>query len=1800
MVGRIGWLVVAGILATASVVGAPPPPLLAQGPACVTEPEPNDSPDTLAFVTGPLCVEGTLPASDQDLLLWDLRPEAAAQPWTITVEGVEGTVTGLQIVSVASAPGVVPIVPGSRVLQLDALPSSFGPVSREGVLLPAGRLVVGISRSTYPDGAEPAQTAYRFSIQPGARLPDPMESEPNDTADAANAVAGAFDLAGDASANPDHLAWTVDGTPEGTAWTLTLTGTIGRSVGISLAGPDGIELAAAQPDAWGVVTLPDLQLPAGTYPLLVSGSPTDPTPYRLTATNGPSITGADAEPNDRLADPVLLDPVVPLARGRIHPAYDRDHYRLTVPPDGAPVMRDIKLLGPDDLRRSICLARMDGITIQCRDDLGGSALRSLVLAPGEYLIVVAGDADAERPYLLRVDETTGTVPDFELEPNDDPASATPFVPSIEMRGLAAAGETDMFRLTTTGEPQLWEVRLAGTGVERLTWIRADGQVLAEGAIDVDSASAVATDLYLVPGDHWFRIGGGGDYRISATPLGPPDPEAEREPNNDAAFAQPYRLGRSQMLGRLPSSVDRDVFRFSLAAPERILVQLEPPVDGAVSMRLESGGQVLARRAAVGPGVPLAMEMLLGPGDHEVWLSGDTPSQGRYRLTLERGDPRLARPDEEPNDRFEQATMVGPSLEVAGELPAGDDSDWFRLPDLDPATPVTIRFSGGVTGATLGDGITEISPAFDPATLVLTSDGTAGITPRLIQVRGSGPYTFELEVSGLIAVPDPDPLLVTATLAITTDSVAAYWPSGQRIGGTLALRNDGSTPLDLTLDAITSHVAWTALPGETAVTLAEGETRQIPLDVTIGPDAWANEPVRIMLRARDTAGAQVTAAAVVTPGGDIDPVAPEQAWSVPAALLGGLDVASLALGAVTIPAIDPVEEDQLHDGKAHTGLGFSQSVTSLPITLGVDLAGDAPVPVAGFGIDPQAAEAFPGDVPREVELLLSTDGVTYASALTVTISTRMGDQWFVLPEPVPATHAQLHITSVQGGGFAQVILGEWKVIATPGTAPASTPIDLAQPIRGGHIAWMEPQSPDPAWFAQWLDEDPLFTQLYLEAGINVSWAVGFTNARAAQVTELQWLDPVPSTDGQRFAAVEVEASLEGAAGPWRPLGTWMLERAEDGTVAPFLTAQPEWARYLRFTGQGPRKGTLYWDPPATIRVLERAADDGYRSILGEWGAGQPVGPYEWLVPPDVGLPPIMEDDDDTPETASPLEAGTRATGRVAGRTDLDWYTFDVPEGDNTLDLVVTGKPIVVVALTLVDTEGFEVPMLFRAGDTPGSVRYEAEVTPGASYRLRVEQPVSSIVFTFDTSGSMGPYLEYVYQAMRAFTADVTPGEEAVSIVPFEDDPLLEDWSDDPFALADAVGRFVSLGGSSSVETALIDAATELSAREGARAILVVTDGETSSFSDNAELWRVLGSVRPLVTAVHVGATYLPDVATAAMQDFARAAGGFYQYTRSHGEMDRAFDRLATWLRRPAGYTLDLATAFRETPPESSRPGSIAVASPADGSASISPDVGVEIILDTSGSMLKELRGERRIDLAKTVLADLVMNRLPAGAPVAVRVLGEAEDVCGTRLIVPLGPLDADAVVRAVNGIDVVQEADTPLGAALRAVPEDLAGSNGTRIVLLITDSEEVWPDPDLCGDNPAAAVRDLRRRGIDARLNIVGLQVDAKKATAQLRRWARLGNGSFFSAKDAEQLGSSIRTAVSAPFRILDGAGNEIASGTVDGAGVPVKPGVYSVVVLTDPVVRFEGIEVEPGEGAALRLPDASPPPSLEPLPEPAP
>ena len=576
-----------------------------------------------------------------------------------------------------------------------------------------------------------------------------------------------------------------------------------------------------------------------------------------------------------------------------------------------------------------------------------------------------------------------------------------------------------------------------------------------------------------------------------------------------------------------------------------------------------------------------------------------------------------------------------------------------------------------------------------------------------------------------------------------------------------------------------------------------------------------------------------------------------------------------------------------------------------------------------------------------------------------------------------------------------------------------------------------------------------------------------------------------------------------------------------------------------------------------------------------GPGQPLGPREWSQPPDLTVADDENDGDDTPETARTLSPGTTASGRVHRDEDVDWYSIAVPAGQNSLAISVGGTPAVGVALSLFDETGQNVPTTFGEGPG-GAVLYQANVTGGDTYRIRVTQPPFSAVFAFDTSASMGNYLAFVTQALRAYTGGVTKGDEAVKVIPFEEKPLLPDWADDPYLLQDAVDRYVQGVGSSSAETALIDASKELTGREGARAVLLMTDAITTSYERGPELWAALAGIRPMVFAVHVGGDADRAVSRRFMQDWAAAGGGFYQYAVSHGEMDQAFARMATWLRRPAAYTLDLSTSEVELPPPA--PGTLSVVavgpSGEPAQAPASKDIAVEIILDTSGSMLDRFGGKSRIDSAKQVLTDLVTDQLPPGAPVAVRVLGSRVDPCGTRVAVPFGPLDAATVTKLVDRLKVDPAADTPIGrrsmryqttSPVRSAPASCCSSPTAR---------RIWPHPDLCGRDPLDAIRDLKRQGIDARINIVGMAVRDKKARRQMAKWAKLGGGAYYDARDRKQLDEAIRAAVSAPYQVFDQAGKLVSNGTVGGKSVELPPGTYRVVVLNEPPVTYEGIVLE--------------------------
>ena len=536
---------------------------------------------------------------------------------------------------------------------------------------------------------------------------------------------------------------------------------------------------------------------------------------------------------------------------------------------------------------------------------------------------------------------------------------------------------------------------------------------------------------------------------------------------------------------------------------------------------------------------------------------------------------------------------------------------------------------------------------------------------------------------------------------------------------------------------------------------------------------------------------------------------------------------------------------------------------------------------------------------------------------------------------------------------------------------------------------------------------------------------------------------------------------------------------------------------------------------------------------------------------------------------PLAMDQLVSGRVEIGRDEDWFKIVQPEGMDRLTIKLGGEPTIGADISLFDDADKPV-VLVDTGGTPREADFEARVVPAKTYYLKVSQPPHSVMIAYDTSGSLLAFIPIIYNALEVFAAGVHPGQEAVNFMPFDRSAMLPDFSDQPGILKQALAKDPRESSTSGLEGTAITALRNLSTRRGTRALLLVTDAASSTTEATTDLWKMIEQTRPRIFAAHAGSFDDPLREKQTMQDLSLASGGHYASSRSQPELDVSFDRVAAWLRRPAGYTL-LAKAGKAAPPE---PGRLVVASAAtpvnsEAAPSEKREGGLEIVLDASGSMLKHMDGRRRIEIARASLAKLVKDHLKPDDRVALRVFGhDKPGSCETTLVQPLGPLDPDAMTATVNGIVPQNLAKTPIAASLSQVENDLKDVTGTKTVILLTDGEET------CGGDPRAVISTLAAHDIQVRVNIVGFSVDDPMLKGEFREWARIGRGRYFDAAKAQDLDSAIAAAAEVPFAAYDNNGNVVGQGTVDGPEITVPAGHYRVEVASTPPQIFSDVMIK--------------------------
>jgi Ca-activated chloride channel family protein len=270
----------------------------------------------------------------------------------------------------------------------------------------------------------------------------------------------------------------------------------------------------------------------------------------------------------------------------------------------------------------------------------------------------------------------------------------------------------------------------------------------------------------------------------------------------------------------------------------------------------------------------------------------------------------------------------------------------------------------------------------------------------------------------------------------------------------------------------------------------------------------------------------------------------------------------------------------------------------------------------------------------------------------------------------------------------------------------------------------------------------------------------------------------------------------------------------------------------------------------------------------------------------------------------------------------------------------------------------------------------------------------------------------------------------------------------------------------------------------------------------------------------------------------------------------------------------------------------------------PTQDLEIILDASGSMWAQIKGEAKISIAKRVLVDLV-NSLKDRKDLAlgIRVYGHQshrkEKNCkDTKLEIPFGPPNpakARALMKRVNA-----QGQTPIAYSLLEAKKDFdLAAKRKRTIILITDGLE------SCDGDPCKVAKQLAAAGVGAKLNVVGFDLGPAEM-AKLKCLVVPSGGLLLAARDAAQLkkalGEVIKKALGGLLRVVALKENKPIRGAIEvypaggrerivldrtatkdtDPGTELKAGVYDVKVIDEeiesrPTVTLTGIKIEGGK-----------------------
>jgi hypothetical protein len=303
------------------------------------------------------------------------------------------------------------------------------------------------------------------------------------------------------------------------------------------------------------------------------------------------------------------------------------------------------------------------------------------------------------------------------------------------------------------------------------------------------------------------------------------------------------------------------------------------------------------------------------------------------------------------------------------------------------------------------------------------------------------------------------------------------------------------------------------------------------------------------------------------------------------------------------------------------------------------------------------------------------------------------------------------------------------------------------------------------------------------------------------------------------------------------------------------------------------------------------------------------------------------------------------------------------------------------------------------------------------------------------------------------------------------------------------------------------------------------------------------------------------------------------------------------RLPSSFALLFLT--RATPPlkpiERHGPGMLKT-------AAVAPDNRFYVILDASGSMLDNMDGRMKFDIARDSVRSMI-DALPPNSEVALRVYGHRKSALDpdcdedTELKIPMGKLDKRAFNAALDTLR--PRGKTPMALSIEDAIHDLGDVSADKPVtlLLLTDGGEDTRRP---RGNPIKACAALAKVK-NVRFHIIGFDINEPDWSQQLQEMAQVSGGRYWPAARGADLVRSVRDAVLGipeQFTVLDANGHALKAAQF-GESVPLNEGKY-VLRTTYAGRPFEqSFYVSPGETTAVTF-DASQVPASAPAPAPPP